>query len=93
MLAAEPGLLVFAFKGGWLKQKLLVYVNLLSPTTRAHVARKRRESRLIRRVSDAQIVRLWTGKIEHQETSNFMVDRLLNPLLASVWSLLKPLIR
>ncbi|MBI4435263.1 glycosyltransferase family 2 protein [Candidatus Uhrbacteria bacterium] len=93
MLAAELGLLLFAVKGGWLKEKLLVYVNLLSPRTWSYVARKRRESHSLRRVSDREIVRLWTGKIEHQETSSPLVDRLINPALASLWFFLKQLIR
>ncbi len=92
MFAAECGLLLFAIKGGWIKQKLLVYVNLLSPRTWRYVARKRHESRLIRRVSDGEIVRLWTGKIEHQETSSPVVDGLINPVLAGLWVLLKRLI-
>ena len=93
MLATELGLIAFAIKGGWIKEKLFVYVNLLSPRTWVHVARKRRESRLLRRVSDREIVRLWTGKIEHQETCSPMVDRLINPSLAILWSILKRLIR
>jgi hypothetical protein len=93
MLIAELGLLVFAFKGGWIREKLLVYVNLLSPRTWAHIARKRRESRLLRRMSDREIVRLWTGKIEHQETSSPIVDRVINPVLAGLWFFLKRLIR
>lgn len=93
MLAAELGLITFAIKGGWLKEKFLVYINLLSPHTWMYVARKRRESRLLRRVSDREIVRLWIGKIEHQETNSPVVNRLINPLLNSVWFLLQRLIR
>ncbi len=93
MLVAELGLVLFAIKGGWLKEKVLVYINLLSPRTWVYVARKRRESRSIRRVDDREIVRLWTGKIEHQETSSALVDRLINPVLASLWFFLKRFIR
>ena len=93
LLAAEIGLILFAMKGGWLKEKMLVYINLLSPRTWMYVIRKRRESRFLRRVSDREIVRLWTGRIEHQETSSPVVDRLINPSLAFLWSLLKHIIR
>jgi len=92
MLVAELGILLFAIKGRWIREKLLVYVNLLSPRTWTHVARKRRESRLIRRVSDREIVRLWTAKIEHQETSSPIVTSLINPTLSAVWFVLKRLI-
>ncbi len=90
---AECGLILFSIKGGWFKQKCLVYVNLLSPRTWAYVAKKRRESRLLRRVSDREIVSLWTGKIEHQETNSPVVDQLINPFLSLSWGILKKLIR
>ncbi|MCR4314012.1 MAG: glycosyltransferase family 2 protein [Candidatus Uhrbacteria bacterium] len=93
LLATEIGLIAFAIKGGWIREKLLVYINLLSPRTWIYVARKRRESRFLRRVSDREMVRLWTGKIEHQETSSPVVDRLINPFLNSIWFLLQRLIR
>ncbi len=93
LLAAELGLILFAIKGGWLKEKFLVYINLLSPRTWAYVVRKRRESARLRRVEDREIVRLWTGKIQHQQTSSPLIDRLINPLLSSLWFFLKRFIR
>lgn len=93
MLAAEIGLFVFAIKGGWLKEKSLVYMNLLNPRTWAYVVRKRRESRLLRRVSDREIICLWTGTIEYQQTSSGLVDRFINPILSACWSILQPFIR
>lgn len=93
MLAAEFGLIVFAIKGGWFKEKCLVYLNLFSPSTWAHVWRKRRESKRLRRVSDREIVKLWTGKIEHQETTSPIVTVLINPVLNAVWFVLNYFIR
>lgn len=89
LLVMEPLLILFAFKGGWLKEKGLVYVSLLSPRCWVYVARKRRESRAIRRVSDGHIVSLFTSKIEHQETSSFIVTHIGNPLLTAVWGILR----
>ncbi|MFA4845273.1 MAG: glycosyltransferase family 2 protein [Patescibacteria group bacterium] len=89
MFLAELGLILFAIKGGWIKEKLLVYVNLLSPRCWRYVRKKRRESKLLRRVSDREIVRLWTGKIEHQQTHSVVVDRLINPFLSLLWSIIK----
>lgn len=89
MLLAEFGLIVFAIKGGWIREKFLVYVSLLSPRSWNYVKTKRRESKLLRRVSDREIVRLWTGKIEHQETQSFIVDRLVNPILSFLWTIIK----
>ncbi len=92
MLFSELGLLVFAIKGGWLKEKFLVYVSLLSPKSWRYIARKRRESAAIRSVSDKEIVSLWTGRIEHQDTSSPLVDRVINPVMAIIWSVMKKII-
>jgi len=93
LLCTEIGLLVFAVKGGWIKEKLLVYRDLLSPRTWMYVMRKRRESRALRRVEDRDIVKRWTGAIEHQETDSLAVRYVINPLLSGMWMVLKGLIR
>ncbi|MEI6511091.1 MAG: glycosyltransferase family 2 protein [Candidatus Uhrbacteria bacterium] len=92
LVVLELALLAFAAKGGWLRDKLCVYLDLLRPTTWKHIVEKRKFSNLIRKVSDKEIVRLWTGKIEHQETSNPVVDNFANPILSAVWFVLKRLV-
>ncbi len=92
LVVLELALLAFAAKGGWLRDKLCVYLDLLRPTTWKHVAEKRKFSSLIRKVSDKEIVRHWTGRIEHQETSSPIVDIVANPVLSAVWLVLKRLV-
>lgn len=89
----ELPLLAFALKGGWFKQKLLVYRALLSPRAWRYVAGKRAESRRIRRVSDRDIVSLFTPKIDHQETQNLVVKYIGNPVLDLLWAVLRLTIR
>ncbi|MBM5789752.1 glycosyltransferase family 2 protein [Candidatus Parcubacteria bacterium] len=93
MVLLEPPLLAFAARGGWFKQKLRVYAALFSPPTWVYIARKRRESRAIRRVDDRTIISLFTSRIAHQETDNLIVRGIANPLLTAIWGLLKVLIR
>jgi hypothetical protein len=92
MVAIEIPLIVFAAKGGWLREKLLVYAELIRPQTWQHIAKKRRESKIIRKTTDREIVRLWTGKIEHQETKNAVVDYVANQMLSVLWFILKRVI-
>ncbi len=92
LLMLEVALFAFSVKGGWWKEKLRVYAALLNPSSWKHVAKKRRESALLRAVPDREIVRMFTGKIEHQETSNPVVDLIANPVLNTVWAVLKLLI-
>lgn len=93
LFALEIGLLLFAVKGGWLKEKLLVYRSFLSPRIWWYVLKKRRESRVIRSMSDAEITWLFTGKIQHQETQSAIVERVGNPVLSALWWGMRKLIR
>lgn len=92
LLLMEAALLVFAVKGGWLKQKLFVYASLLSPKWWKYVLHKRRESARIRKAMDKEIVSIFTPAIAHQETSSFAVEAIGNPILTLVWGILKRLI-
>ncbi len=93
MLALELALIVFAIKGGWIKEKVLVYVDLLRPATWRHIRKKRIETFITRKVSDKEILRLFTGKIDHQETSSPLVEKVANPLLNLTFLALKHIIR
>ena len=88
----ELVLWAFAIKGGWVREKFLSYVDCLRLKSWQHVWKKRKISRMLRRVSDREIVRLFTGKIEHQETHNPMVEYVANPILALVWGVLRRVI-
>jgi len=92
LLVMELALLLLSIKGGWLKDKLKVYSALLSPHLWKHLWKKRRASQKLRTVSDREIVRLWSAKIEHQETSSWLVERIGNPSLCLVWLVLKKII-
>ena len=92
MLCLELALIVFAIRGGWIKEKVLVYVALLSPKNWKYVLRKRKESEIIRKVQDKDIVRMFRGKIMHQETSNVVVEKIGNPLLSIIWTLIRRII-
>ncbi len=92
LLALEPALILFSIKGGWWKEKFRALAAFFSPKLWTYLYEKRKEARMLRRVSDREIVRMWTGKIVHQETSNPLVDRFANPVLGGVWEVLKNLI-
>jgi GT2 family glycosyltransferase len=92
MAIVELALIAFAVNGGWINEKGKVYLALLRPSAWMYVCRKRRESAGLRRVSDHEIMRLWTAKIEHQETSNPFVEKFGNPILSCVLALLKRMI-
>ena len=92
LVLLEIALFFFGLKGGWVKEKLLVWWELLQPKTWQYVWRTRKEIQSRRRVSDQEIARLFTAKIEHQATSSFLVDKIGNPILSVVWNILQKII-
>ncbi len=88
----EIALLPFAILGGWTKEKFRAYGGLFKPETIRYLKLKRRESKKIRKVTDKEIAALFTAKIEHQETSNFIVTKIGNPSLVIVWGAVKRII-
>ncbi len=92
LLILEVALFVFALKGGWWRQKLLAWRDLLTPASWMYLQKTRTKISHLRRVPDQEILRLFTGRIEHQETSNMVVERFANPVLAFFTAILKRLI-
>lgn len=91
-LGMEVALIPFAIKGGWLKEKMKTYKALLHPKTWKYLRRKRKESKRLRKISDKEIVSMFTAKVEHQETSSILVTHVGNPLLSSAWFVIKRII-
>ncbi|MFC1788017.1 glycosyltransferase family 2 protein [Patescibacteria group bacterium] len=92
MCLLELFLIVLAVKGGWIKEKMLVYAELFHPNTWKYLKKKRRESVILRQVSDREIARLFVSKIKHQETKSKLVD-FGNIGLTIIWKVLRLLIR
>ena len=93
LLLMELAILFASIPSGWFRDKILSYVDLLNPKTIRNIRAKRRLSQESRKVSDREIVELFTGKIEHQETSNAIVNFLVNPTMSLIWFATKFLIR
>lgn len=93
MAVLELPLLAFAIKGGWVKEKILVYLQFFRPKTWRYVWRTRSKIQSMRRVGDREIVRLFTSQIAHQETNNPLVTKIGNPFFTALWFFLRQGIR
>lgn len=93
LLAGEVGLAAVALRDGWFRQKARAWGHLLTPTAWRHVRAGRAAQRSIRRVGDAEIVRLWTGEVAFDGLAGPWLDRIVNPLMRLVWRALRPLVR
>ncbi len=92
MVLLEVPLIFFSIKSGWFKEKLFVYIQLLKPSVWKYIFKKRKQSEIIRKVSDKKIFSIFTGKIENQEVSHKLVDNLANPILNFICSIYKRII-
>lgn len=91
-LAIEVGTWLLMAKGGTINVKVGAYRAWLSPATWRLMLDIRRKAQALRKVSDRTLVALWTGKIEAQETSSPLMDRVINPAVDGIWRGLRKLI-
>ncbi|KKR13666.1 MAG: hypothetical protein UT42_C0042G0006 [Candidatus Falkowbacteria bacterium GW2011_GWA2_39_24] len=91
LLVMELGLLLFAVKGGWLKEKIRVYSYFLNKQNWQYLRQARQQSQALRRVPDREIVRLFSGQILYQEIDSIFL-RLANIFFGLYWQIIKLLL-
>jgi len=89
-LAMEIGLIFYAIKNGWLKEKLQGYGWILRNLK--YLLEERRNIQRLRRVSDKDILRLFSAPIKFQDVDNPLLSKLANPLMEIYFWLAKKVI-
>ncbi len=94
LLAVEAGMLLIAWRGGWLKQKLRVYWYWLKIGHWSVWLKKRRAVQAARTVSDRVLLHDATAviKFENILTQQVLVTKIANPLLAIYWKLVRKIL-
>ncbi len=87
-LFMELGILLFAFKNGWLLEKLKGYVSLCQHLP-SILARRLEVQFRLRKVKDRQILKLYVGSIKFQEIDNPILKYLVNPIMEAYFYLVK----
>lgn len=87
-LAIELGSSAMMARSGNIGIKLSAYVMCCRPSTIALAWKLRRRAQKLRTISDGELTRLWTGRIEAQEMSNPFLERVVNPIVSSIWRIL-----
>ena len=90
-LVMELGLILFAWKGGWLKEKIKVWKYFFSFKNWGYILIKRREVQGLRKVKDHDIIPMFSGKIWYQEVDDIKL-RLINPVFNIYWRLIQKMI-
>ncbi len=90
----ELGLLLFATKQGWLKEKLEAYFYWLKLSSWKLWLKKRKYIQSIRKVSDKEMIKTFVGKVVFNEKSikNPLLDNIANPLMNFYWKIVKSII-
>lgn len=91
-LVMELGLLVFSGLRGWWPAKLKADAYFLNPLTVFKIARYRRRLNKIQKVSFLTLARDFSGSIDFAEIANPLLSRVVNPLFAAYWRLVKKII-
>jgi len=87
----EIGLMFFAFKGGWFKEKIDVYKYFLSLKNWRYIMEARKRTQKLRQVKDKDIVKLFSGIIWYQEIGDTRL-KIANILFGVYWKLARALI-
>ncbi len=88
-LVMEIGLWLFAFKGGWWREKAKAYGYFFTSTHLAKLAAARKKAQAMRKVSDREATALFTGRILFQQMQPTLLTRVANPLFAGYWALVR----
>jgi len=89
MLIMEGGMLVFSVIGGWLGAKLKADFYFCRPDVWKRIRAKRKFVAKIRKVSDRQITKDFSGKVLFQEIDNPLLKYIGNPFLNFYWKIVK----
>lgn len=93
MLMMEIGTFAFAVKSGWWKEKLRAWIYFFQPSVWPEILSRRAFVQTIRTATDRQMLEQMVGIIDAQEVENPLMTHLVNPVLASYFSLLKAVVR
>jgi len=93
-LILDLGLLLFAWKTGWLKEKLATYKYWLKKSSWKLWLGKRRKIQAKRTVTDRTLLKLAVGRVVFEEKSidNPLLRYVGNPLMAAYWWVIRKLI-
>ncbi len=81
LVAVEGATTLLAIKGGWFSAKRWAWREWLRLRTYRLIFSIRTRTKRLRVISDRELVALFSGRIEAQEQSSFIVERFANPVL------------
>jgi len=92
LVVTEAVLMAAAFRGGWWRKKLGALTYFLDPRPWKRILKERGSVEKMRKVSDREIVRLFTPVIRDQESTSLFAYFIANPIMEATWRLMRFLI-
>ncbi|MCC7357374.1 glycosyltransferase [Candidatus Uhrbacteria bacterium] len=89
IICADIGLLAFAIKGGWWREKLRASYWLFKWSTWKYIFENRKKIATLRKVGDAEILKRFTPFISYQDIESKIVKKFLNPIWEVSFRILK----
>ncbi len=89
----EAGQLVFAIKNKYLGKKVASYLYFTNPNVWHSIGRHRKKMEELRKVSDNEMLKKFTGSIHFQELSNPLLLYIANPIFTVYLKILTFIIR
>lgn len=84
---------LFAFRGGWVGEKVRAVAWFFKPSSWSYLARRRSETQQLRVRSDGDILERFVSGITYQEVSSPFISKIANPLMELYFTILKFLVR
>lgn len=93
-LVLEVGLILFAFKQGWIKEKLRAYAYWMKLSSWKLWLKKRAYVQSIRKIKDKEMIKNFVGEVVFDEKSinNPILRYIANPIMNFYWKILKIII-
>lgn len=87
LVGLELAELIFAFRMGWLKKKLKSYLEI--GASLREILSRRRQIQRTRRVSDREIVSLFSSRLASPGVKNWAIPWLVSPLISAYWKVVR----
>lgn len=93
LIAIEVATWLFAWKGGWVKEKSRAMGWFFRASSWSYLMRARRETQALRKQSDRTILKRFVSGISYQEVSSPFMEVVANPLMHYYFMFLKLIVR
>ena len=88
-LVMELGLWLFAFRGGWWREKAKAYGYFFTREHLSKLSAARKRAQSARKISDREATALFTGRILFQQMQPKLLTRVANPVFAAYWAFVR----